>query len=211
MEASYQGDGNFVENGFAALVDELGRAGKADGGDLLSSAIFGSSRNDLGLDGERTTGEVSAQAMQVVEVLRVDGKLVDLNVVGDILGMRPPDDGIGSRMQDVLGVGAGKVGREGDVEGVGDGGVGSLRVGEGRASLRRILGMSVDGITRHIGTATHAEVGAHPLGPVPHICQLIHGRSLRRGLDGASSRRGAGDAATAGVRWGLLARRNGGR
>lgn len=170
MEATYQGDGNLVENGFATLVDKLGRAGKADGGDLLGSAVLGSSRDDLGLNRERATGEVSTQAMQVVEVLGVDRKLVNLNIVGSILGVRPSDDGIGSRMQDILGVGAGKVGREGDVERVGDGGVGSLRVGESRASLRRIFGMGVHGITGHVGSATHTKVRTHPLGPVPHIC-----------------------------------------
>lgn len=60
---SYQGDGDLVEDGLTTLVDELGRAGKADGGDLLGPAILGSSGNDLGLDGKRATGEVSTQAM----------------------------------------------------------------------------------------------------------------------------------------------------
>lgn len=31
----------------------------------------------------------------------------------------------------------------------------------------------IEGIHRHVGT-THSKVGAHPLRPVTHVCQLIH-------------------------------------
>lgn len=104
---------------------------------------------------------------------------MDLDVIGGILRMRPSEDGIGGGVQDFLGVGTGEVGREGDVEGVGDGGVGSLRVDEGRARMRDIFWMGVDWVAGHVGTATHSKVGTHPLGPVPHICQFVHGEQMR--------------------------------
>lgn len=122
----------------------------------------------------------------------MDGQLVHLDIVGGVFGVSPSQDGVGSRVQNILGVGAGQVGGEGDVERVVNRGIGGLGVREGVARLWRVFGMRVHLVDGHIG-ASHAKVGAHPLGPMTHVRQLIHcestdGRSgqrrRRRGKDG---------------------------
>ena len=78
-------------------------------------------------------------------------------------------------MEDVFGIGAGKVGSEGNVERVVDGNIGGrLRVRNGQCSLGCDLLVRIYCRHAHIRPG-HAEVWTHPLGPVTHVCQLIHG------------------------------------
>lgn len=116
----------------------------------------------MGFDGVLgVAGDVLACLSQLVEVLGVDGELIYWNVIGSLLGVGPSQDGIGCCVQDIFGVGAGQVGREGHVEGVVDEGVGSLR-GYRRCSLVRNLLMGRwhrwHGVPRW-----HSEGRAHPL------------------------------------------------
>lgn len=103
---------------------------------------------------------------------------MDLDVVWCIFGVRPSQDSICCRVKNLLSVGSNKVGCERYVERVVDDGVSSLWRGYGRSGLGGILGMLIHGVHGHIRTA-HAKVGAHPLGPVTHVRQLIHGGEQR--------------------------------
>lgn len=95
---------------------------------------------------------------------------MDGDVIGNLGRMRPPEDGIGGSVEDVLGVGTGQVGREGDVEGMVDDGVADL----GRGYRRRAdahtdagsdLVVWMEALHRHtqVGSRGHAEGGTHPL------------------------------------------------
>lgn len=53
----------------------------------------------------------------------VHGQLVYGDVIRRVLRVRPAQDGASGGIQDVLSVGAREIGGEGDIEGVGDGGV----------------------------------------------------------------------------------------
>lgn len=58
---------------------------------------------------------------------------MNVDIVGGVFGMRPPQDSVGGGMEDVLGVGSGEVESKGDVERVMNRGVGSLGRGDGLA------------------------------------------------------------------------------
>lgn len=82
-------------------------------------------------------------------------QLVDGNVIGGFGGVRPPEDGILRRVKDVLGVWAGQVGGEGNVEGMVDDRVTNLRRGDGRYAD----GLWVDLVVRMETLHRHAQVG----------------------------------------------------
>lgn len=93
------------------------RAREADGGDLALDMLRDGG-DDVGLDGERASGDVLAHFPQLGEVVGVDGELVDGDIIGGFGRVCPAQDGVGGGVQDVLGVGAGQLGGEGDVEGM---------------------------------------------------------------------------------------------
>lgn len=171
-----------IEDHLPRLVNHLLGTSEADGGDLSALGGLGGGRDDVGLDVEGTIGDVLAGLPKVGEVLSMDRQFADLDIIGSIDRMCPSHDSILIGMEDILGVGPGEVGREGDVEGVVDDGIaGRLkRLGHRyRGSLlrQRIAARLVHGVRvhRHVGVGTtHAEVGAHPLGPVTHIGKLVH-------------------------------------
>lgn len=66
--------------------------------------------------------------MEVVQVLGMDRQLVHLDIVGGVFGVSPAKDSIGSRVQNVFGVGAGQVGGEWDVERVVNRSIGGLGI-----------------------------------------------------------------------------------
>lgn len=82
------------------------------------------SQDNMGLDGERASTKLLAQALQVGEVLGMHREIIYRNIVGGVSGMRPAEDGIARGMQDLLRVGTGEVRGEGDVESEVDGAVG---------------------------------------------------------------------------------------
>lgn len=82
--------------------------------------------NDIGIDRHRTHGNVLAHCTKSGKIVGMDWKLVDGDVIGGFGGVRPSEDGIGSRVEDVLGVWAGQIGGEGDIEGMVDDRVANL-------------------------------------------------------------------------------------
>lgn len=141
----------------------------------------------MGLDGARAVRQVAAELPQGDDVVCVHGQLVHGHVVWRVLGMRPPQDGTGGGIQDVLGVGAGQIGREGHVEGVVDRGVGRRgRHHGGYAVSALVLLLLLLLLRRHRGhphgivgrLRLHAKARPHPLRPVPHVGQLVHGESV---------------------------------
>ena len=54
----------------------------------------------------------------------MNGQVVDRYVIRSILRVRPSNDGIGGGVQDLLGVRAGEVGGEGNIEGEVNGSIG---------------------------------------------------------------------------------------
>lgn len=72
----------------------------------------------MSLDLERAVGDVLADLAQVGKILGVDRQLVNLDVIGDILGVGPAQDSIVGSVKDVLSIGTGEVGGEWHVEGV---------------------------------------------------------------------------------------------
>lgn len=107
-------------------------------------------------------------------------QLVHGDVIRGVFGMGPAQDCIGSGMENILSVGAGKIGGEGNVEGVENGGIVQARtaLGERRGGSRAwAVGDFLEGIhrlSRHCGGPMRdAEV---PLGPLTHVDvdELIH-------------------------------------
>lgn len=122
-----------VQNGLAGTVDRIGRANQADRRDLRLG-VLGDGGDDVGLD-LVLDGKVVAEVAKVREVVRVNGQLVDRNIIGGTVGVCPTEDCISRSVQNILGVGTGKVGSKRDVEGVEDGRVhdhASLVEGRGR-------------------------------------------------------------------------------
>lgn len=156
---------------------------EAHGGDLALDSLW-LGRLDVGLDGPGPVGQVVAELPQVDDVVRVHGQLVHGDVVWRVLGVRPAQDGAGGGIQDVLGVGAREVGGEGHVEGVVDGGVGGRGRHYGRDAVGSLLLLLL--LRRHRGQAhgvvgrlrLHPKARAHPLRPVPHVGQLVHGEGV---------------------------------
>ena len=99
-------------------------------------------------------------------------------------------------MEDVLGVGPGKVGGEGNLEGTVNGGIGGVRRAQRWSSLRRVLRVGVH-VHGYVGVGSaHDEIGADSFTPLPHISQLVHnGRKTRVavGRIGTSRKRGPQD------------------
>lgn len=125
----------------------------------------------MGLNGQLACGEVFANLPKPAEVVSVDGQLVDGNIIGCFGRMCPAKDGIGSSVEDVLGVGTGKIGGEGNIEGMVDDRVADLRRGYGRwtdglgRELVRVL-MRMEALHRHctqVGPRGHAKGGTHAL------------------------------------------------
>lgn len=127
----------------------------------------------MGVDDELCLGYFLAYLPQMGKVMGVYRQFEDGHVVGCVFRVRPSHDGVGSGVEDVLGVRAGKFGREGHVERVVDRGIDGLGGGYRRGALGSNLLVRVYAWHAHI-RSRHAEVGAHPLGPVTHVCQLIH-------------------------------------
>lgn len=122
----------------------------------------------MGLDGQRAVGDVLAELPQIRDVLGVDGQLVDRDIVGSILGVRPTQDGAVRGIEDILRIGAREVRGEGNVEGVVN--VGLLGGGreDGRLPVRSGLVLGRDrGHIVHIHVVRvrprHAKARAHPL------------------------------------------------
>lgn len=115
----------------------------------------------MGFDRERALGDLLAHIPQHGYILRVDGQLVDRNIVRGILWMSPPHHGIGGGVQDILRVRAGKIGSEGDVEGVVDRRVDGLGGTYWRCSQvnGRLLLVRVDARHAHVVRPRHAKVG----------------------------------------------------
>ena len=125
-------------------------------------------RLNMGLDRPRTIRQVGAELPQVEDVVRVYGQLVHGYVVRRVLGVRPAQDRASSGIQDVLGIGAREVGREGHVEGVVDRGVGGRGGHYGRdASLIVLLLLGCHRGQAHgvmVGRLRlHPKARAHPL------------------------------------------------
>lgn len=79
----------------------------------------------------------------------MDGELVDGDIIGCFGRMCPAQDGVGGGMQDVLGVGAGQLGGEGDVEGMVYDGVADLGWSYGGSTLRRHLVVRMETLHGH--------------------------------------------------------------
>ena len=118
--------------------------------------------------------DLFAHLPQIRKVLSVDGKFVNRHVVGGIFGMRPSQDGVGRGMQDVLGVGSSEVGGKGDVEGVMNWLLHDRRLVHRHSSLTGDFLVVVHARHRDMLSGGHAKVGPHALGPLTHICKLIH-------------------------------------
>lgn len=95
----------------------------------------------------------------------MNGELVDRHIIGGFGRVCPAQDGVGGGMQDVLGVGAGQLGCEGDVERVVYDGVADLGWSYGRGSLRSHLVVRMETLHGHaqVGPRRHAKGGTHPL------------------------------------------------
>jgi len=122
----------------------------------------------------RVTGDLLAHLPQVRKVLSVDGKLVDRDVVGGILGVCPYQYRVGRSMQNVFGVGAGKIGGKGDVEGVMNWLLHDRRLVHRHSSLASDFLVVVHARHGDMLSGGHAEIRPHALGPLTHICELIH-------------------------------------
>ena len=103
--------------------------------------------------------------------------------------MSPSEDSTCGRVEDVLGVWAGKIRSEGHVEGVVDGGLGRRRGDDGRTGMRTFM-LRCHGRHVHIRSG-HAEAGAHT-GPMPHIGQFIHGERRSTAEEWKESKRKEG-------------------
>ena len=150
---THQRQRGLVQDLLAGLPDHLVRAGEADRGDLALDMLR-DSRDDVGLDGERAGGDVLAHLPQLGEVVGVNGELVDRDIVGCFGRVCPAQDGVGGGMQDVLGVGSGQLGGEGDVEGMVYDGVDDLGWSYGGGTLRRHLVVRMEtlhGHAAHVG------------------------------------------------------------
>lgn len=91
------------------------------------------------------------------------GELVYRNIVRRVLGVRPPLDSPLGRVQNILGVGPSKVGGEGDVEAVVDGGL----FGGGREDRGAVDGLMLGRHRRHVHVVgvwpRHAKARSHPV------------------------------------------------
>lgn len=87
-------------------------------------------------------------------------------------------------MEDVLGIGPGKLGRERHIERVVDRGIDGGGGRYRRDTLRSDLLVRVYARHSHVVRSRHAEAGTHPLGPVTHVRQLIHGGRGGTGKEG---------------------------
>lgn len=115
-------------------------------------------------------------------------ELKDVDIVRCVLWVRPSQNGIGGSVQNVFGVGTSQIRGKRDVERVV-----YRSVGGGRSERQARLGdgfrVLVQVVHGHAGP-THAEVWTHPLGPVAHVRQLIHGvrEEAKAGQEVESSR-----------------------
>lgn len=164
-------------------MDKFGRAGEADCDDLAPHACGLALRgDDVGLDCEQAVGQGFAEVLEGLEVLCVHGQLEDGYIVWGVSGMGPFHDRVARGVEDLLCVWAGKVGGEGDVEGVVDGRVGGGRGGREGGAGRGGLLMGVNGGHVHVWCPGGGpKVWAHPLRPMTHIGKLLHGRGRGRG------------------------------
>lgn len=164
--ATHQGQRSLVQDLLPGLPDKVERTREADGGDLALDMLWVGG-NDMGVDGQGTDGDVLAHLPQSGEVVGVDGQLVDGDVIWGLGGVRPPEDCIGSSVEDILGVWAGQVGGEGDVEGMVDDRVADLRRCYGRDTHSLWVDFVVRMVALHrhgqIGPRGHAKGGTHPL------------------------------------------------
>lgn len=119
----------------------------------------------MSLDWQRAVCDFVAHLSQTSEVVGVDGQLVNGDVIGSLGRVRPPQDGIGSSVQDIFGIGASQIGGEGHVEGMVDLGVANLRRRDGRGALGSDFVVRMQALHRHaqVGPRGHAECGTHPL------------------------------------------------
>lgn len=120
---AYQCQRSFIQDGLAALVDQLRSTRETDSRDLAPD-VLGHTRYDVGLDRQRALGQLHAHVPQGAQVLHVYGQVVDGDVVGGLLGVSPSQYRVSRGVQDLLRVGSGKFGRERNVERVVNGGVG---------------------------------------------------------------------------------------
>lgn len=104
----------------------------------------------------------------------MDGQLVDGHIVRRVFGVGPANDSVVGGMQDILRVGAGKVGGEGHVERVVYRSVEGLGTTKRSGYLRRHLLVGIYGVHAQVRGPRHAEIRAHPFGPMTHVGQLVH-------------------------------------
>lgn len=124
---TYKRYGSVVINGLAAFVYEIRRTRQANGNDLLALAVIRVRSPNVCLDRQRASGQVSTEPAKRAEAFGVGGQLVDADIVRGVCRVRPAKDGVGGGMENILGVWAGKVRRERDVEGAVNRGIGGMR------------------------------------------------------------------------------------
>lgn len=124
---TYQRYGGIIEDGLSALVDQIRRTRETDCGDLAALAVASRQGRDVGLDGQRSSSQIPTKPRQRVQCLDMNGQLVDLDVIGGIFRVRPPQDRIGRGVKNVLGVRASEVGCKGHIERAVNRGIGGVR------------------------------------------------------------------------------------
>ena len=167
--STYEGDGNAVQDGFPALMNQLGGTGQHNGDCLLIFYSPSERGLNVGFDRERAHGNIPTDSLEAFEVGHMCGQLVDLDIIGSILRVGPSLDSMLGRVQNVLSIGANKIGAKRNIECVmyrRIRGLGRVHGGGCGSSF----GMAIERRHGHIGVRpTHAKVGTHPLGPVTHI------------------------------------------
>lgn len=99
------------------------------------------------------------------------------DIVWRVFGVGPSKHSSLGSIEDVFGVGAREIRGEGHIEGVMNDRLSRRGRESGRGTVSRLvlllLLLRCDGRHVHV-RSRHAKPRAHPLGPMPHICQLVH-------------------------------------
>lgn len=122
---------------------------------------------------------MSTQPPERLDVVDVDGQLVDGGALGGALGEGPALEGAGAGVQHLVDIGASEIGGEGHIEGQVDGGINGGRRGQRRRSAVRTSQGLRGG---NVGVrARHPKGGRHALPPMASLARevgdLVHAAS----------------------------------